>query len=73
MKHRLFWKFLLAFWVTLLLVALLAALGGWLLQQQFGDDDTVLDTGPRAAMLLDTVQATLLHSGTETVYQDRRR
>lgn len=69
MKHRLFWKFLLAFWAALVLVALLAILGGRLLEKHYRDDvvpDT-LESGPRAALLLDAAQVVLWSSGSDAM------
>lgn len=69
MKHRLFWKFLLAFWAALLVVALMAVLGGRLLEQHFGRQAqrSQLNTGPHGAMMLDTVQLTLQYAGAEAL------
>lgn len=69
MKQRLFWKFLLAFWLALLVVATLAALGGRLLERHDRREEAaaVLEGGPRAALLLDTAQAALLHAGADAM------
>lgn len=69
MKHRLFWKFLLAFWGALLMVAALAVLGGQLLEQHYGQprEDQVLESGPRAVRVLDAAQAVFWSGGEEAL------
>ena len=61
---RLFWKFFLAFWLTLLLAG--AAVGSlvWLHQQQRVERaEPTLAAGPRAALALQSAAATLRHGG----------
>ncbi|RPH60530.1 MAG: HAMP domain-containing protein, partial [Burkholderiales bacterium] len=60
---RLFWKFFLAFWLTLLVAG--AAVGSlvWLHQQRSSGDDPALAAGPRAALALQAAAATLRHGG----------
>ncbi len=60
---RLFWKFFLAFWLTLLVAG--AAVGSlvWLHQQDETRSEPVLAAGPRAALALQAAAATLRHGG----------
>ena len=60
---RLFWKFFLAFWLTLLVAG--AAVGSlvWLHQQNETRGEPVLAAGPRAALALQAAAATLRHGG----------
>ncbi len=60
---RLFWKFFLAFWLTLLVAG--AAVGSlvWLHQQDETRGEPVLAAGPRAALALQAAAATLRHGG----------
>lgn len=60
---RLFWKFFLAFWLTLLLAG--AAVGSlvWLHQQRNAPTEPTLAAGPRTALALQSAAATLRHGG----------
>ncbi len=60
---RLFWKFFLAFWLTLLLAGAAVGTLVWLHQQRSARDEPVLAAGPRAALALQAAAATLRHGG----------
>ena len=60
---RLFWKFLLAFWLTLLLMGVGVGTAVWLRQQAVVEYQQDLADGPRILFMLDSTVATLRHGG----------
>ena len=65
--NRLFWKFLLAFWSTLLIAGLAVGYAYDQMRQAERMAQAGLDGGPRSRMLLDSAEATLRHGGVEAL------
>lgn len=70
---RLFWKFLFAFWTTLLVTALGAGAAVWLHEREVREmrearaEHAVLAAGPRAEFVVRHAAATLRHGGPEAL------
>ncbi len=64
---RLFWKFLVAFWLALLLAGAVVGTTVWLHQRVQEQVAERLATGPRDALLVRTAALTLRHGGVEAL------
>lgn len=64
---RLFWKFLLAFWLALLVAVVAVGTLVWLHQQRERSEATTLAAGPRSELALRSAAATLRHGGIEAL------
>ena len=64
---RLFWKFLIAFWLALLLAGAVVGTTVWLHQRAQEQAATSLATGPRDALLVRTAALTLRHGGLDAL------
>ncbi|MEW5973584.1 MAG: ATP-binding protein [Pseudomonadota bacterium] len=64
---RLFWKFLIAFWLALLLAGAVVGTTVWLHQRAQEQAAERLATGPRDALLVRTAALTLRHGGVDAL------
>ena len=64
---RLFWKFLIAFWLALLLAGAVVGTTVWLHQRAQEQAAASLATGPRDALLVRTAAMTLRHGGLDAL------
>lgn len=64
---RLFWKFLLAFWLALIAASGIVAVLVALHQQRVHDEESSLATGPRTELVLRLAAATLRHGGVDAL------
>ncbi|HET20261.1 MAG TPA: HAMP domain-containing protein [Chromatiales bacterium] len=64
---RLFWKFLIAFWLALLLAGAVVGTTVWLHQRAQEQAAASLATGPRDALLVRTAALTLRHGGLDAL------
>ena len=64
---RLFWKFFLAFWLSLIVAIVLVAALVWLHQQRAREDAVSPGAGPRAELALRSAAATLAHGGVDAL------
>lgn len=64
---RLFWKFLVAFWLALLLAGAVVGTTVWLHQRAQEQAAESLATGPRDALLVRTAALTLRHGGVDAL------
>ncbi len=73
---RLFWKFLFAFWLSLVLAGLGVGEAVWLYHRPAPGSPTGISTSSRTALGVSTVAAILRYGGTETmreILEDRKR